>query len=91
MLKRTAALAGLTPVKEVAGAKIDPGVTAIVVLQQSKVVLETWPELGYATVFLHTCGDSSAGERAFNELCAWFAPKNTRKHVIPMGPRVVVQ
>jgi len=88
LLKRAVEQAGLTPVKNVTGVKFDPGVTAIVILQQSKAVLETWPELGYATVFLHTCGDPHAGKQAFDDLCAWFAPKSVRTHVIPMGPVV---
>jgi len=79
--------AGLTPVETVA-VKIDPGVSVVVVLKESSLVLDTWPEAAYATVDLHTCGDYERGKRAFQRLCAWFCPEQKRIHERERGPHL---
>lgn len=69
--------AGLTPVRVVAE-KIDPGITVVVILKESKLCVDTWPELGYAAADLFTCGDETRGEAAFQRLYSWFEPESFR-------------
>jgi len=40
------------------------GVSGVVVIAESHLVIHTWPEYGYAAVDIFTCGDSVQPEKA---------------------------
>ena len=40
------------------------GVSGVVVIAESHLVIHTWPEYGYAAVDIFTCGDSVQAEKA---------------------------
>ncbi|GFP76887.1 S-adenosylmethionine decarboxylase proenzyme [Clostridium fungisolvens] len=44
------------------------GVSGAVIIQESHLTIHTWPEYGYASVDLYTCGDSVNPWKAFNYL-----------------------
>ena len=52
-----AALATGCEVREVAFHKFSPqGVSGVVIISESHLTIHTWPELGYASVDVYTCG-----------------------------------
>lgn len=44
------------------------GVSGVIVIAESHLTIHTWPEYGYASVDLYTCGDSCDPALAFNYL-----------------------
>ncbi|MEQ8154478.1 MAG: adenosylmethionine decarboxylase [Clostridiaceae bacterium] len=44
------------------------GVSGAVIIQESHLTIHTWPEYGYASVDLYTCGDTINPWDAFNYL-----------------------
>lgn len=44
------------------------GVSGVVVIAESHLTIHTWPELGYASVDLYTCGDACDPAIAFDYL-----------------------
>jgi S-adenosylmethionine decarboxylase len=53
-----AALEAGAEVREVAFHKFAPqGVSGVVIISESHLTIHTWPELGYASVDVYTCGE----------------------------------
>lgn len=53
-----AALKTGAEVREVAFHKFSPqGVSGVVIISESHLTIHTWPELGYASIDVYTCGD----------------------------------
>gem|GEM_PF-199520 len=48
------------------------GVSGVIVIAESHLTIHTWPEYGYASVDLYTCGDSCDPAVAFNYLQSKF-------------------
>ena len=44
------------------------GVSGVVIIAESHLLIHTWPEYGYAAVDIFTCGDSVQPQRAAQEL-----------------------
>ncbi len=43
--------------------KFEPhGVTAVSLIAESHIAVHTWPELGYMSVLIHTCGETDPEE-----------------------------
>lgn len=66
--------AGATPVKtgSVYHKFVPHGITAVVVLEESHAVVETWPEYRVATVNIFTCGAKAVPEKIVAILASVF-------------------
>ncbi len=53
------------------------GVSGVVVIQESHLAIHTWPEYGYASVDIYTCGEPVDPWRAFQYLKEKFASKHS--------------
>jgi len=51
------------------------GTTGLILLKESHVTIHTWPEHGYASIDIVTCGDPKDAIAAFQSLVHSFAPK----------------
>jgi len=61
------------------------GVSGVVVIQESHLTIHTWPELGYASVDLFTCGDEVNPWIAFEYLKEKFEAGKTETIEVPRG------
>ncbi len=51
------------------------GVSVIALVLESHIALHTWPDYGYATVDVYTCGEHSDPWRAFNHIVSRLRPR----------------
>lgn len=61
------------------------GVSGVVVIQESHLTIHTWPELGYASVDLFTCGDEVNPWIAFEYLKEKLESDKTETIEVPRG------
>ncbi|MEZ0393865.1 MAG: adenosylmethionine decarboxylase [Desulfurococcaceae archaeon] len=62
---RGAAAAGELTLLDVRAWKIGPGVSVVGIVLESHISIHTWPEHGFATVDVYTCGTRGDPRRAF--------------------------
>lgn len=56
VVKRAAEIGGFT-LLDVKAWKINPGVSVVGIVLESHISIHTWPEYGFATVDVYTCGE----------------------------------
>lgn len=56
------------------------GVSVIALVLESHIAIHTWPDYGYATVDVYTCGAQSDPWKAFNHIIARLRPKHYIVH-----------
>jgi len=61
------------------------GVSGVVVIQESHLTIHTWPELGYASVDLFTCGDEVNPWIALEHLKEMLQAEKTETIEVPRG------
>jgi len=61
------------------------GVSGVVMIAESHLVIHTWPEYGYAAVDIFTCGNSVQPERAAEVLVRKLGAKNHSTLEMPRG------
>jgi S-adenosylmethionine decarboxylase proenzyme len=61
------------------------GVSGVVVISESHLAIHTWPEYGYASVDLYTCGDTVDPMKAYEHLKAVFEAKDTEIQTLKRG------
>ena len=77
-LLRSAAQACGATVLSVTTHQFEPfGMTGIAVLQESHISIHTWPEYGYASIDIYTCGTHIQIDKALEILEQFFKPKLT--------------
>ncbi|MEM4936067.1 MAG: adenosylmethionine decarboxylase, partial [Sulfolobales archaeon] len=54
---------------------ISPGVSVVAVILESHIAVHTWPEHGFATVDVYSCGRHSKPEEAFKYIVQALNPK----------------
>lgn len=86
-----AALKTGAEVREVAFHKFSPqGVSGVVVISESHLAIHTWPELGYASIDVYTCGDTVDPWAAVNYMNEKFGATSVEANEYPRGlPRAV--
>ena len=73
-------------VREVIFHKFSPqGVSGVVIISESHLTIHTWPELGYATVDIFTCGDKINPWDACNYMTELFNAKNMTATEVKRG------
>jgi S-adenosylmethionine decarboxylase len=61
--------------------KIGEGVSVIAIVLESHIAIHTWPEYGFATVDVYSCGVHTDPEAAFNYIVRMLKPRRVRKAV----------
>lgn len=61
------------------------GVSGVVVISESHLAIHTWPEYGYASVDLYTCGDEVEPMLAYEHLKQAFAAQDTEIQLLKRG------
>lgn len=56
------------------------GVSIIALVLESHIALHTWPDYGYATLDIYTCGAQSDPWKAFNYIVSKLKPKHYTVH-----------
>jgi S-adenosylmethionine decarboxylase proenzyme len=67
------------------------GVSGVVVIAESHLAIHTWPEYGYASVDLYTCGDTVDPMRAFEVLKSSLEASTAEIQKINRGHMKVIQ
>ncbi len=62
---RDAAREGNLTLLDVRYWKINPGVSIVGIILESHISIHTWPEYGFATIDVYTCGSSADPVKAF--------------------------
>ncbi|MCA9583212.1 MAG: adenosylmethionine decarboxylase [Myxococcales bacterium] len=84
-LLSAADLGGLTVVNDVIH-KFNPhGVSGVVVIAESHIAIHTWPEHGYASLDIYTCGDETKGKLAADYLVGLFEAQHHTMQVLRRG------
>jgi len=74
LLKKAAKIAGSQIVGSRVYTLIPHGLTAVVVIKESHLILSSWPEYGWATVDFFTCGQKAKPKKAIDFLIREFGP-----------------
>lgn len=87
-LRESALAVGATIVREATHAYCPHGVTAMIFLAESHVMLTTWPEHGYAVAEIFLCNPSMDPMACWRVIEQLVQPAQTRFHRVPLrvGP-----
>lgn len=77
--------AGLTVVGELFHRFNPQGVSGVVVIAESHIAIHTWPERGYASIDLYTCGEVDGGKLAADFLTEAFQAAHCSRRVLRRG------
>ena len=69
-----AAEAGNMALLDVKSWKIGEGVSIVAIILESHITIHTWPEFGYATVDVYSCGDHTDPKAAFDYIVEALKP-----------------
>ncbi|MUK90613.1 S-adenosylmethionine decarboxylase proenzyme [Ornithinibacillus sp. L9] len=61
------------------------GVSGAVIIAESHLTIHTWPEYGFASVDVYTCGDSVSPWKAVDYLSEKLQAKKTESFEVPRG------
>jgi len=61
------------------------GISGVVVIEESHLSIHTWPEHGFASIDLYTCGNKVNPWRAYRYLVRHFRPKNVTAMELKRG------
>ncbi len=85
VLKKAALEANTDPLKT-AIHKFEPqGITGVVILSESHISLHYWPEIGYTSLDVFTCGKKSKPYKALEYLKKAFTPQRVEVQEIKRG------
>jgi len=70
------------------------GVSGVVVIAESHFAIHTWPEYGFASIDLYTCGEEIDPWKAHQYLVKKFKPKNStvlemRRGILNLSPEEI--
>ncbi|HEX7066141.1 MAG TPA: adenosylmethionine decarboxylase [Bacillales bacterium] len=83
-----AALTAGAEVREVVFHKFAPqGVSGVVIISESHLTIHSFPEHGYASIDVYTCGEHLSPETAVDEISERLGAETTEKIVMPRGVR----
>ena len=57
------------------------GVSVLALIMESHVAVHTWPNYGYATLDIYTCGDGSDPLAAFEHVSKGLKPRHVVRHI----------
>ncbi|MGC8600801.1 MAG: adenosylmethionine decarboxylase, partial [Nitrososphaeria archaeon] len=65
---------------KVKGSSENGGVSVIALIIESHISVHTWPESGYATVDIYSCGEDADPYKAFSYLVKALKPKHYKRY-----------
>jgi len=71
---REAAEVGNMTILDIKSWKIGEGVSVVAIILESHITIHTWPEFGYATVDVYSCGDHTDPKAAFDYIVEALKP-----------------
>jgi len=71
---REAAEVGNMTILDIKSWKIGDGVSVVAIILESHITIHTWPEFGYATVDVYSCGDHTDPKAAFDYIVQALKP-----------------
>ncbi len=80
-LLREAARKGNMTILDVKSWKIGEGVSAVAIILESHITIHTWPEFGYATVDVYSCGSHTNPEETFEYIVEALDPVRVERGV----------
>jgi len=83
---RCAEEAGATVLKALIHAFNPAGLSGVVVIAESHVAIHTWPEIGYASFDIYTCGQESLAVEIADKLERVFQPSETKRQLLERRP-----
>ncbi|MFC4022441.1 adenosylmethionine decarboxylase [Oceanobacillus longus] len=84
-MRGAAAYSGATIVESVFHHFNPYGVSGAVIIAESHLTIHTWPEYGFASVDVYTCGDSVNPWKAADYLSEKLQAKKTESSEVPRG------
>ncbi|MFT6862617.1 MAG: S-adenosylmethionine decarboxylase proenzyme [Akkermansiaceae bacterium] len=78
--------AGATVVDSLIHSYNPAGLSGVVVISESHLAVHTWPEIGYASFDIYTCGKRELAETIAQKLEAAFKPEKVSKKVLERSP-----
>ncbi|YCM46329.1 adenosylmethionine decarboxylase [Verrucomicrobiaceae bacterium 227] len=81
-----AADAGATVIDSLIHAYNPIGLSGVVVIAESHLAVHTWPEIGYASFDIYTCGEESLAEKIASNLERTFNPASVSRQVLERRP-----
>lgn len=84
-MKEAADYSGATIVESVFHHFNPYGVSGAVIIAESHLTIHTWPEYGFASVDVYTCGDSVSPWKATDYLSEKLKAKKTESFEVPRG------
>ena len=79
---REAAQKGNMTILDLKSWKIGKGVSVVAVVLESHISIHTWPEYGFATIDVYSCGDHTSPEKAFSHIVERLEAKSVVKGFI---------
>lgn len=67
------------------------GVSVLVVIAESHLVIHTWPEYGYAALDVFTCRDEESTWRAYEHIINSLNPKDVQVMLVKRGLKISMQ
>lgn len=70
------------------------GISGVIVISESHLAIHTWPEFGFASIDIYTCGTEVNPWRAYNFMIKKFKAKNMtamemKRGVLPIPARLL--
>jgi len=85
VIETTVEKSGLTKIKS-SFHQFDPyGVTGFVLLSESHLAVHTWPEYGYVSLDVYSCGPPDSSFSAHKRIIDFFKPKKSSTRVFTRG------
>lgn len=78
--------AGATVVESMIHAFNPIGLSGVVVIAESHLAVHTWPEIGYASFDIYTCGRRELAEEIADNLERTFAPAKVTRQTLERRP-----
>jgi S-adenosylmethionine decarboxylase len=83
-LRAAADAVGATVLGEAVNAYAPHGVTAVIFLAESHILIATWPEHGYAVAEVFLCNESMDPNDAWGVLESFLRPRRATRHEVPL-------
>ncbi len=78
--------AGATVVDSLIHSYNPKGLSGVVVISESHVAVHTWPEIGYASFDIYTCGERDLAEEIAQRLETAFKPEAVTRKMLERSP-----
>ena len=90
-MTEAAKTAGATVVKTVFHHFSPHGISGVVVIAESHLAVHTWPEHGYASIDIFTCGEAALTERIAEHLLTALQPRAVTRRLSRREPPAISQ